>query len=758
MKKTNIKLLVLFLLVQGVLFANNIISQEKLSFQNDIKGILDKRCVVCHSCYNSPCQLKLSSFEGLVRGATKEEIYVNRIEPSNPSRLFIDATNQEEWEKLGFYSVLKNYENNNKNTNIMARLLEQKQEKPENIGDYSPETDDLQCSKDIKELDDYLKKNPNHGMPYGFPALDKKEHNLLVKWFKGEIKDDRIEKSDNSEDIALFEAFLNNSDIKYQVTARYIYEHLFLAHIKFENDDNFYSLVRAYNKDGSDVVKTRVPFAEAKQKFYYKFKKIKSTIVHKTHMVYTLNKEKLQRYKDLFIKVKWEENPYMPSYELEVSANALSSFKQIPLESRYNFMLDNVHYYIMTFIRGPVCKGQVALNVINDHFWLVFKDPKYDYTIKDKKFIEQNLGNLSLPNKYGGNSDILDVLNIYKYNDNTVNYYKNKNKLYKKSGNRLDFKTIWKGNNFAEENNDAILTIYRHFDSSSVHKGALGNIPKTMWLIDYPLLERLYYSLVAGFDVYGNTQHKLLVRKYMDRLRIEGESNFLEYLPKNKRKEQFNSWYKGTLAKHLVTYTPSDSKASLNYDYNDFIVNLLKYTKTKKDSINFIEEKPKLRKNILEYKTREEIENELKHITYHNNIDKFKSFSSDNFNLMYIKFKMKKEDLVYSMVINRWHDSVAFLFNEEERLDKTKDKINFVRGFIGSYPNYFVVVEEEEIKEFFDLLKENMDESKLSKFFINRSNKDFWEVYDWFQESFYKSNPIQAGLFDLNRYYKKSIN
>ncbi len=46
--------------------------------------------------------------------------------------------------------------------------------------------------------------------------------------------------------------FLNNPNIKYQVTARYIYEHLFLAHIKFEDDDNFYSLVRAYDKDGQE--------------------------------------------------------------------------------------------------------------------------------------------------------------------------------------------------------------------------------------------------------------------------------------------------------------------------------------------------------------------------------------------------------------------------------------------------------------------------------------------------------------------------
>ena len=29
----------------------------------DVEPVLVKRCVVCHSCYNSPCQLKLSSWD-----------------------------------------------------------------------------------------------------------------------------------------------------------------------------------------------------------------------------------------------------------------------------------------------------------------------------------------------------------------------------------------------------------------------------------------------------------------------------------------------------------------------------------------------------------------------------------------------------------------------------------------------------------------------------------------------------------------------
>jgi hypothetical protein len=50
-----------------------------IDYLSEVKPILDNRCVVCHSCYNSPCQLKLSSYEGLDRGATKKAIYKNTV-------------------------------------------------------------------------------------------------------------------------------------------------------------------------------------------------------------------------------------------------------------------------------------------------------------------------------------------------------------------------------------------------------------------------------------------------------------------------------------------------------------------------------------------------------------------------------------------------------------------------------------------------------------------------------------------------------
>src|SRR5690606_36454707 len=59
------------------------------------------------------------------------------------------------------------------------------------------------------------------------------------------------------------------------------------------------------------------------------------------------------------------------------------------------------------------------------------------------------------------------------------------------------------------------------------------------------LLERIYYLLVAGFDVYGSLGHQLNTRLYMDFLRMEGEANCLALLPRNSRQTIRDNWYRG---------------------------------------------------------------------------------------------------------------------------------------------------------------------------------------------------------------------
>ncbi|MFV0276432.1 MAG: hypothetical protein ACK5HY_04510 [Parahaliea sp.] len=55
--------------------------------------LLQSRCMVCHGCYDAPCQLKLEAQTGLARGASQEPVYEGtRLLAANLTRLFDDAS------------------------------------------------------------------------------------------------------------------------------------------------------------------------------------------------------------------------------------------------------------------------------------------------------------------------------------------------------------------------------------------------------------------------------------------------------------------------------------------------------------------------------------------------------------------------------------------------------------------------------------------------------------------------------------------
>jgi len=161
-------------------------------------------------------------------------------------------------------------------------------------------------------------------------------------------------------------------------------------------------------------------------------------------------------------------------------------------------------------------------------------------------------------------------------------------------------------------------------------------------------------------------------------------------------------------------------------------------------------------KNI---KTKEDIERAFSYMSQSNVASNIIAFDIEYINLAHIRIRMDDgEDLMYSMIVNRWHDNVAFMFNEGLRLNAKKDKLNFIEGFVGSYPNIYLDIKQDEISEFFDLLsnydtKSETYNKEIRKFSINRSEDEFWQVYDWFQAKYYESDKLNAGLFDLNRYY-----
>ena len=746
-----------------------------IDYLSEVKPILDKRCTVCHSCYNSPCQLKLDSYEGADRGATKKAVYNGtRLSSMEPTRLFTDARTTKEWRKKEFFSVTESTVSGGSNDSLMIQLLSHKMKNPKSEGEYRPEAEDLTCSEDGKELGGYLRKHPNRGMPFGFPPLKQEEFEIIAGWLvqgakgptPGQQEALTAPKAVDALAIARWEEFLNHDGAKYAMTARYLYEHLFLAHIKFGTPSNeYYELVRSKTPPGEpiDLIATVRPYdGPGVERVYYRFRKIHSTIVHKTHMVFDFDDAQLRRFHELFIDPDWLQPPHPVGYDPKLSANPFAAFEQIPPRSRYQFLLDNVHYIIMTFIHGPVCKGQIALNVLDDHFWVMFMDPDHDLSVQYPGFLRLHLDKLRMPTELGSDTRIFSVI-TNEHRKAEVEFYKTRQDYYTThhySG--LGYEAIWKGNRALDA---PLLTVYRHFDSASVHKGALGNLPKTLWVLDYPLIERIYYALVAGFDVYGTVGHQLAIRLYMDGLRVEGESYFLDFLPQQLREEIMQSWYKGVDFKK-IGYYPSGMPAATAFTTSDpkreFVEqlvtrHLLPAAAVRFDPVNYLragESYPELPKT---YATLDDYLQAFRSMARPGTAF-FKVVNDHNANLAYVRVRRNTgKDVAFSIVVNRWHDNVNFMIGESNRLDASKDSADFVEGLIGSYPNYFVDVREQDLPDFIDLLAHfddsDKDYERLARYGINRADARFWDAYDWFQKRFLEDDPAHSGLFDLNRYY-----
>ncbi|WP_345971261.1 fatty acid cis/trans isomerase [Sulfurimonas sp. HSL1-6] len=756
------------------------VSERTIDYTKEVRPILDRRCVVCHSCYNAPCQLKLSAFEGLERGATKMAVYdAERLGAAHPTRLFVDADTADQWhDRYDFYSVTANAASGRFNDSTLISLLEAKRQLPHSAGEYRPESDELTCPKDHDELEEYLDAYPERGMPYGFPPLTNAEMTTLAQWAQqgakgpGSAEQRRMNAPAEADRSALetWERFLNMQDAKHAMTARYLYEHLYLAHIRFATPDGaFYELVRSKTAAPSaiKIIPTLRPYDDpGKGAFYYRFRRITSTLVHKTHMVFTLDAAQLARVEKHFIEAPWDETPHLMGYGAKQSANPFTTFAQIPAAARYAFLLDNSEYIVRTFIRGPVCKGQVALNVINDHFWVMFLDPKYDLSLHYPNLLRFNEKQLSLPDEQGSDFPAYRFLSD-KYIKRAVDYYKARADFYSLIyTDGLGYDAVWKG---VEADDAPLLTIYRHFDSASVHKGALGDLPKTLWVIDYPLFERIYYALVAGFDVFGNVGHQTNVRRYMDRLRVEGESNYIDFLPADVRHKLFDAWNKNLnlLVENKLFYRPARMPAAVAFETNDpkreFVEHIVDHellgeTDISFDPVNYFrvgDAHPPLPE---QYRTRGDYLQAFRAVSKPGTAF-VRTIDGQQSNLAYVRVRMPEgeEDILFSVVVNRWHDNVAFMFDEKGRLDPSRDSADFIFDFIGSYPNMLLELDAEEAPAFFDMLAHYKDTPEYRRRFfhfgITRDNPRFWEVYDWFQKRFEAMHPIDAGLFDLNRYY-----
>ncbi len=731
------------------------------AYASTVQPIFDRRCVVCHSCFDAPCQLNLQSFEGLDRGANVTRVYEpSRLEAIHPTRMFQDAQSTTEWqERFGFFPVVKRESAaaGAPEGSLLWRLIEQRRRAPIAVSvdvDRRPV-----CPSQLSAVDAELRSDPGKGMPYGFPPLQDVEARSIERWLRdGAGGPPARETTDASRSaIAQWEAFLNASDSKTRIVARYVYEHLFLAHLAFDRaPGEWFRLVRSRTESPwpIDEMATVRPYDDpGASRVFYRFRRVVETIVEKTHAAYLLGDAKLARLRHIFFDAEWSERtPRFPSYDVAVAANPFVAFASIPAAARYQFLLDDAYYHVETFIHGPVCKGQVALNVIDEHFLIFFLAPSADLTITHPEFLRSVTSDLAVP-ALGG--DGLEAAYArFKLHD--LAYLRHRSKLLldvARSGHSMT--DIWDGDG---TNPGAVLTVYRHFDSASVVYGAVGGVPKTAWVLDYPIFERLYYDLVAGFDVFGSLIHQVSTRRYMNLLRIEAESSFLGFLPVSQRRAVRDSWYRPVGVSDIVdVLDPAYSEPETQVAYSD-------PTHAKNELVRRLVTE-RLPREVV--RAREPVQWDDVAISGDDAASRFERAArrivrtADPFvgvfpDATLVRLRTgTRDDAIYTIVRNKEHLNIDFMFFEDAERAPAEDTLHVVRGVAASRPNLFLVVDDPEgfVTDVAALGEGDATWSRfLDRYGVRRRNAEFWAASDFFNDRYEQLDPTAAGILDLSRY------
>ena len=730
-------------------------------YWKEVRPLLDQRCVSCHACYDAPCQLNLTSHEGLTRGANPNPVYsAARLIADEPTRLGFDALTNAGWRQKGFFPVLNERAQTpeaNRDGGVMFRMLALKQMHPG--PDSGPVTNpDLDFSLDrtdtcarAETFDEYSRKHPDRGMPFGMPQLTKGEHQTLARWLESGAPytpGDPVPAAALAQ-AADWERLLNGDSLREQLVARYIFEHWYIGHFHFAAaPGRYFQLVRSRTPPGQpiDVVATRRPYDDpGVPRVYYRLRYSEATQVAKTFMPMQLDAARMERVRQWFFAPDYVVDA-LPGYEIAKASNPFATFRALPVDARYRFMLDDAQFVMMGFMKGPVCRGQVALNVINDLFWVAFVAPSASEAATTTELLDADIINLQLPAEHDSTAGLLAWRGYAKLEQG---FLKEKSRLLTaRSEKRPPTVTqLWDGDG---TNPNAALTVFRHFDSASVMRGYAGERPQTMLVIGYPLFERMHYLLLAGYDVFGNVGHQLATRLYMDFLRMEGELNFLTFLPIEDRQPVLDFWYRGRKEEtgHYFTdvayYFPNET--GIQYRSKDHLGELYRM---------IAKHMAPMRNPNLDWKNTGLAPAEIAQMRKLSQIHGIPASVMPEQSLLLINRPDGRPQIV-SLVRNTAHTNVAHMFDEAERLRPKEDTLLALDGVVGAYPNAFFAVDPEKLPNFVEAVGKLGNEADLvrltERFGVRRTDPRFWPTSDALHTEWRRTAPKEAAVLDYSRF------
>jgi len=765
-------------------------SQHADYFVENVQPILKAKCITCHGCSSSPCEMKLDSYDGIMRGALKEQIFGTRLKAVLPARMK-DAQSVEEWRARGFFSVID--ENKNPSDSILYSLIEAGSKNNvenfpltdlEKLMTQSQEVGKRECPDSIAANKKYLKENLHGGMPLALPGLNSSELEIMAQWIKmgapgpQDESEQALAKLNSAELSALqnAERFFNSHEAnsrflnRVPLVSRYLYEHLFMAHIELEEiPGRFFELVRsrtAHPKTISEIV-TETPLNDPKvENFTYRLKPVTEVIVQKSHMVWRFDQTKRKRLNELFYNEKnWPKEIKAVDYS---SQNPFLNFAQIPAVSRAYFMLEESRLMTNGMIRGPVCTGNAATFAIRDDFWIFFAQPEKDITVLNPFLQDPSLPVSAEDAEAMLSKEFSGMKRYRKRFEETV-------RRLKPQGFSLE--DIWDGN--ANTKANAALTVLRHEANATVLDGMQGPIPRSLWFVSYAGIERIFYNLVPQYRYWGDSKHRIHTWSFMSNIRQEYEDDFISLLPQSVRKKVRSDWTKGFGDVVLSIghgKLPSRGRATSikeikGADPVESTVMQISQRIGKKAAGPFdnIQESffhSSGTEEISEIKNLREWESALGNLSKASLQQNFAQFLPD---VTHVMISDGNQSQVYSLLVNRGYDFNNFVL--AARLGGARspkdDRLIALRGIVGDFPSLMVEISIQESanflikmraidahgnKEFLRFRERYSFTDFQSEFGVLRNNSNFWNVFERFSEWNQKTYGTEAGILDLTRY------
>ncbi len=739
---------------------------QDISYSKDIRPILDKKCVACHACYDSPCQMNMTSRFGVERGAARIDPYEIRMQDAPIAPYSNTSMSIADFRKLGFFSVTEGGKES-----IMAKMLRQGHDQkyrwkdgeniPEKINVNLMTRKITAANKD--EIDKYLKDKPREGMPYAISGLTDDEYNKVMTWLEQGAKYDDVppEQTDiEKEEIKNWETFLNTDDLTHKLVARYFFEHMYVNDLYFDKDSgNYFNLVRSSTPPGEPVkpISTRYANSPIDQDFWYRLNLVEHTIVAKTHLPRDVSNNKLEIYKKILFEQPFKVTE-LPGYSEAERLNMLTTFTAIPPKSRYKFILHEAYYLEKATTVVPACRGAFNVSMSGEHIWFAFENPETSLLVNDQEFYDTVAPFLGQMSPMTGLADTFDSIQKRMREQLAIN----KLAVEKLKDNpRSSMSDIWSGDEYGAM---AGYTTTRHDDNVFVSKGYVGPLASRVAVNNIATLERRYYDSTVNFDVWANIGVLLSIRADYADARMKNELNTLRFYAQEARTQILNTLFKDGSEDHNIVglmpaqiNLPSQIKYSTTDIAKEFKEKLIDHVKNSTDVHD-----PVYRPGDNDKES--EVTKAFRFIT-----QKAEEMSGEepgfrNYLLPSMIIRVDSESgepQMYTLMVNWGERHLTRLGQIFERPPVKYDHVMILEGVRTMIPNYMFHIKDTDVMEFSQLLTDADTPEKFiavtDRWGVKRTQADFWDVFHSITEYVQRTDPENASVLDLGRYRTYSL-